>query len=96
MVVLGAEQEIDEEHGDGGGGDDHDGVAEEEEAEHVVHLAEPHVVHDEVELHEDGAEGEDADEGHGGEGAQVGGGGGDLAGDLVDADGGVDGLVEAC
>ena len=66
MVVLGAEQEVDEEDGDGGAGDDHEAVAEEEEAEHVVDFAEPHVVHDEVELDEDGAKGEDAYEGHGG------------------------------
>lgn len=72
VVVLGAEQEVDEQHGDGGAGEDRDQVAEEEEAEHVVDLAEPDVVEDEEELDEDGAEGEDADKGHGGQGAQVG------------------------
>lgn len=72
MIVLCAEQEVDEQHGDGGAGQDHDQVAEEKEAEHVVELAEPDVVEDEEELDEDGAEGEDTDEGHGGEGAQVG------------------------
>ena len=71
MVVFGTQQEIDEEDGDGGAGEDHDEVAEEEEAEHVVDFAEPHVVHDEVELNEDSAEGEDADEEHAGEGAEV-------------------------
>ncbi len=64
MVVLGAEQEVDEQDGDGGARDDHNAVAEEEEAEHVVDFAEPHVVHDEVELDEDCTEWKDADESH--------------------------------
>ena len=64
MVVLSAEQEIDEEDGDGGASGDHDAVAEEQEAEHVIDFAEPHVVHDEVELDEDGAKGEDANKRH--------------------------------
>lgn len=92
MVILRAEQEIHEQDGDGSAGDDHDAVAEKEEAEHVVDFTEPHVVHDEIELDHDGAEGEDADKEHGGEGAEVGYGRGDLAGDLVGADGGLDGL----
>lgn len=73
MIVLRTEQEVDQEYRDGGTGDDHDAVAEEEKAEHVVDFAEPHVVHDEVELDEDGAEGEDTDEEHGWEWAEVGG-----------------------
>ncbi len=66
MVVLAAEQEVDEKDGDSGARDDHDAIAEEEETEHVVDFAEPHIVHDEVELNEDGAEGENANEEHGG------------------------------
>ena len=65
MIILAAEEEIDQQHANGGASDDHDGVSEEEETEHVVDLAEPHVVHDEEEFDEDGAEGEDADEEHG-------------------------------
>lgn len=72
MVVLRAKQEVDEQDGDSGTSDNHDSVAEEEEAEHVVDFAEPHVVHNEVELYEDGTEGENADEEHGGDGAKVG------------------------
>ena len=71
MIVFTAEQKVDEEDGDGRTRDDHDAVAEEEEAEHVVDFSEPHVVHDEVELDEDCAKGEDTDEEHGGDGAEV-------------------------
>lgn len=96
VVVLGAEQEVDEEDCDRGGRGDHEAVAEEEEAEHVVHLAEPDGAHDEVELDEDGAEGEEADEQHGRDRAQVGCRRGDLARDLVCAHGRRDGgLPEA-
>ena len=73
MIVLRTEQEVDQEYRDGGTGDDHDAIAEEEEAEHVVDFAEPHVVHDEVARDEDAAAGEDADEELGWEGAEVGG-----------------------
>ena len=72
MVVFRAQQEVDEEYCDGGAGDNHDAVAEEEEAKHVVHFSKPHVVHDKVELDENGAKGEDANEQHGGNGAEVG------------------------
>lgn len=71
MVVFRAQQEVDEEYRDGGAGDDHDAVAEEEEAKHVVHFPKPHVIHDKVELDENGAEGKDANEQHGGNGAEV-------------------------
>ena len=57
MVVLTAEQEVNEQDRDGGACDYHDTVAEKEETEHVVNLTKPHVVHDEVELDEDGPEG---------------------------------------
>lgn len=57
MVVLTAEQEVNEQDRDGGACDYHDTVAEKEETEHVVNLTKPHVVHDEVELDEDGSEG---------------------------------------
>ena len=65
MIILTAEQEVNEENGDGRAGDDHDAVAKEEEAEHVVYFAEPHVVHDEVEFDENGTKGKDANEEHG-------------------------------
>lgn len=85
MIVLTAEQEVDEQDSNGGAGDDHDAIAEEQKAEHIVDFAEPHVVHDEVELNENSAERKNTDEKHGGDGAQVGGRGRDLAWDLVDA-----------
>ena len=72
MIILAAEQEVDEQDRDSGTSYYHNAVAEEEESEHVVNLAEPHVVHDEVELDEDGAEGEDSDEEHRREGPEVG------------------------
>ena len=90
MVILTAEQEVYHQDGDCGACDDHETVAEEEEAEHVVDLAEPDGGHDEVELDEDGSEGEDADDEHGWDGFHVGCHGWDLAGDLVGADGGCD------
>ena len=71
MIVLTAEQEVNQQHSDGRTGDYHNPVAEKEESEHIVDLAKPHVVHDEVELDEDGAEREDSDEEHGREGAKV-------------------------
>ena len=72
MVVFRAQQEVDEENCDGGAGDDHDAVAEEEEAKHVVDFSKPHVVHDKVELDENRPEGEDANEEHGRNRAEVG------------------------
>ena len=71
MIVLTAEQEVDQQHRDGGTGDYHNPVAEKEKPEHVVYLAKPHVVHDEVELDEDGAERKDSDEEHGRDGPEV-------------------------
>lgn len=71
VVILTAEKEVDQENGDGCASDDHDAIAEEKEAEHVVDFAKPHVVHDEVEFDKDGAEGEDADEKHGRDRAEV-------------------------
>lgn len=57
MIILAAEQEVDKQDRDGGTSNYHNAIAEKEETEHVVYLAKPHVVHDEVELDEDGAEG---------------------------------------
>ena len=71
MVVFRAQQEVYEENRDSGAGDDHDAVAEEQETKHVVDFSKPHVVHDKVELNENGAEGEDADEEHGRDRAEV-------------------------
>lgn len=73
MIILTAEQEVDEQDRDSGAGDDHNAVAEKEKTEHVVYLTKPHVVHDEVELDEDGAKGENADKEHGWDGPEVGG-----------------------
>lgn len=92
MVVLAAEQEVDQQDRDCSAGDDHDAVAKEEESEHIVHFAEPHIVHDEVELDKDGAKRENADEQHRGNRAQVGGRWWDLARDLIDANGRLDRL----
>ena len=61
MVIFAAEQEVYEQDRDGGTGYYHNAVTEEEETEHVVYLAKPHVIHDEVEFHEDGAKGKNAD-----------------------------------
>lgn len=57
VVVLAAEEHVDEQHRHRGAGDDHESVAEEEEAEHVVDPVEPDGVHDEVEFDEDSAKG---------------------------------------
>ena len=92
MIILAAEQEVDEQNRDGGTSNDHNAVAEEKEPEHVVYLAKPHVVHNEVELDEDGAEWKDTDQEHRRDGPEVGSRGRDLTGDLIDADGGLDGL----
>ena len=92
MIILAAEQEVDEQDRDGGTSNDHNAVAEEKKPEHVVYLAKPHVVHNEVELDEDGAEGKDTDQEHGRDGPEVGSRWRDLTGDLVDADGRLDGL----
>lgn len=56
VVVFGTEQEVDHQNSDGSGGDDHQAEADEEEAEHVIHLTEPDAFHDEVELDKDGTE----------------------------------------
>ena len=66
VVVLGAEEEVN--HHDGHRGARHDQQAEgqEQEAEHVVDPAAPETLHDEVELDEDGPEGQDADCQHAG------------------------------
>ena len=44
MVILRAQEEVDEEDCDGCTSDNHDPVAQEEEAKHIVHLAKPHVI----------------------------------------------------
>ena len=62
MIIFATQQEVHEKDGNGSASDDHDAVAQEEEAEHIVHFSKPHVVHDEIEFHEDGAKGEDADQ----------------------------------
>ena len=92
MVVLRAKEIVNEHDGDGRAGDDHNAVAQEEKAEHVVNLIEPDAVHDEVELDEDSTEGEGANEEHGWNGPEVGRARGNLAGDLVGADGSLDAL----
>lgn len=86
MIVFTTQEKVDEQHADRCTRDDHDRVGEEEKTEHVVHFAEPHVVHDEEEFDKDGAEWEYTDEEHRGEGPKVGCAGRYLAGNLVDAD----------
>ena len=56
VIILTAEKEVDHEHGDGCAGDNHETVAEEQEAEHVIDLAELDGGHDEVKLHKDSSE----------------------------------------
>ena len=92
MVVLSAEQEVDEEDRHSGTSDNHDAVAEEQKSEHVVDFAEPHVVHDEVKLNKDGAKRENTNKGHRGERAQISGAWRDLAWNLVHANGRLNGL----
>ena len=87
VIVLGAEDEIRHQHSNCSRSDDHEAKAQKQEAEHVVNPAEPDAVHDEVELDEDGAKGQDADQQHAGNGTHVARAGRDLAGDLVGADG---------
>ena len=57
VIILTTKQEIDHEHRDSRTRYYHEAVAEEQEAEHVVDLAEPDGRHDEVELDEDGSKG---------------------------------------
>ena len=92
MIVLAAEQEVDEQDRDGSTCNNHNAVAEKEETEHVVYLAKPHVVHDEVELDKDGAERKNTNQKHRRDRPEVGSRRRDLAGDLVDADGWLNGL----
>lgn len=94
MIILTAEQKVNQQDRDGGAGDYHDAVTEKEETEHVVYLAKPHVVHDEVELDEDGAEGENPDKEHRRDGPKIGSWWRDLSRDLIDADGCLNGLME--
>lgn len=72
VVVLAAEQKVYEQYSHGGAGDNHDTVAKEEEAEHIVNSAGPDATHDEVKLDNDSTEGQDADEKHGRDWAEVG------------------------
>ena len=86
VVVFCAEQEIDDKDGHGGAGDGHDAVAEEQKAKHVIDFAEPDVIQNEEEFHEDGAKREDANQEHGRDGAKIGCWGRNLARNLVHAD----------
>lgn len=56
VVVFRAEQEVDHQDRDRSASDDHEPVANKQEAEHIIHFAEPDARHDEIELDEDGAE----------------------------------------
>lgn len=85
IVVLGAEQEIGHENGDGSADNDHETVAQEEETEHVIDPAEPDRAHDEVKLNEDGAKGKETDEQAAGKGLEISRDRGDLSGNLVRA-----------
>ena len=82
-VILGAEQEIHEQHGRGGRGDDHQTIADEQEAEHVVDLVGPERGHDEIEFHENGSKGKKTGQKHRWDRAQGAGHGGNLTGNLV-------------
>lgn len=59
-VVLGAKEEVYQQDCCGSGSDDHQSVAQEQKPEHVIDLVGPERCHDEVQLHENGAEREDA------------------------------------
>lgn len=67
-VILGAQQEVYQQHSRSRGGDDHQAVAEEQETEHVVDLVGPQRRHDKVQLNEDGAEWKDAGQQNGRDG----------------------------
>mmetsp|Transcript_19166 Transcript_19166/g.26365 ORF Transcript_19166/g.26365 Transcript_19166/m.26365 type:complete len:437 (+) Transcript_19166:111-1421(+) len=63
-VVLRAQLEVGQHHGELHAGGRQDAEREEEEAEDVVHLVQPERAHDEEQLHADGPEGQDpADQG---------------------------------
>lgn len=64
MIILGTEQKVYHEHGDRSTCHDHESEAYEEESEHVVDLASPDAVHDEVQLHEDGPKRKDSNKEH--------------------------------
>ena len=91
-VILGAEQEIHEQHGRGGRGDDHQTIADEQEAEHVVDLVGPERGHDEIEFHENGSKGKKTGQKHRWDRAQGAGHGGNLTGNLVGLGGTFDSL----
>ena len=92
VIILTAEQEIHQQNGYGCASNDHDSVAKEEKAEHVVNLAEPHIIHDEIKVDENGAEGKNADYEHGRQGAEVSRRRGNLTRYLIHADRRLDGL----
>lgn len=82
-VVLGAQQEIHQQHSRGRRGDNHQAVTEEQETEHVIDLVGPQRCHDKVQLNKDGAEWKNAGQQNGRDGAQATGHRGNLAGDLI-------------
>ena len=92
VVVLAAEQEIHHQDRDRRTAHDHQAVADEEKAEHVVHLVEPDAVHDEVKFGEDGGERKHTDDEHAWDWAEVAGTRWDLARYLIRADGCLDSL----
>lgn len=71
VVVLGTEVEVAEENGGLRAGDDENEKHEEEKSEHVVRGAGPNGTHDEVELNEDAAEGQNASHYNTGDGLGV-------------------------
>lgn len=90
VIVLGAKQEVGQQNSRSSADHNHEAIAKEEETKHVVNPAEPDGAHNEVELHKDGAEGQEADNEHAGNRLEVGCGGRDLTGNLVCAHRGFD------
>ena len=91
-VILGAKQEIHQQHCCGGGGDDHQTIAYEQEAKHVVDLVGPERGHDEIEFHENRSKGKKTGQKHRWDRAQGAGHGGNLTGNLVGLGGTFDSL----
>ena len=66
VIILRTQKEVNHEHRHRRGGDNHQPKANKQEAEHIVDLAEPDAVHDEIQLDEDGAKRQHARERHAG------------------------------
>ena len=65
VIVLAAENKINQQYRDRGTRQDHDGVTQEEKSKHVIDPASPHIAHDEVKLDRNSSKWKDSRKGHG-------------------------------